>query len=263
MRNLIIFGLLFISFNIYSQNCDFKKAYKDLFVVDKYKYNDEVFINKVLNHNYKKPCFLDLVTKYPFYTEYLLRHFSNSDYMPKLLDSKDSLTIQRKFIAYLRNDVKFDSVMTRLSDKILQKPGYKDSIVSFNEVLDAAVKFFYFHKIKSTGKHAAHICIEINGIKETEPVRKPFLEAFAYQSIFSHLDDGKYNMYNLFREEMKKLRPLNWGAEDNDAKVYRIQGAIYAVMFRNEKLKKLLIESYQKNKAVLPFKIKDLPKMKN
>jgi hypothetical protein len=253
--------LLFTSVTFLSQNCDIKKSYKDLFAVEKHKIRDTIILSKTINTDYKKGCFSDLTTKYPLYTRYLLRHFTNRNYMPKLIGSKDSLSMQRKFIKFLKKDTKLDSVMTRLSDKLLQKAEYKDSIVSFNDVLDVAVKFFYFHKNKRTGKNAAHICIGLNGIKETEPIHKPFLEAFAFQTIMSHIDDGTYNMFDLYIKEMKKLRPLNLGTKENE-KLYRIQGAIYAVMFQNKKLKELLIKSYLKNQAILPFKIKDLPKPK-
>ena len=99
------------------------------------------------------------------------------------------------------------------------------------------------------------MCVGINGIKSTEPKRNPTVEAFCFSSIMMFMDDSTYNIYNEFLDNARLLYKLNLGTEKKE-KILRAQGALYMLMFKNEILRKLILDSYEQKKRYMPFVLK-------
>ena len=92
----------------------------------------------------------------------------------------------------------------------------------------------------------------LNGIVQTLPVRKLFLEAFCFAAIFKNLDGDQYGLYDEFVKAIKELYQLNLGI-DQEERLLRAQGAMFMLMKNNESLRQILLEEYQQNRDILPF----------
>ena len=163
--------------------------------------------------------------------------------------------LQNEYINKLKEDTSFNSVMTDLISKTVEKTKMKDT-VSMDKLLDIAVKFFGIIEFGDNGKYTGKFCIGDNFIKKTEKVRKPQIEAFCYSAISSNYQEGPYNLQKEFAINRKELRSINLGI-DNDERLLRAQGAMFFLMKNNENLKKMLISEYEKNKENLPFILKE------
>jgi hypothetical protein len=124
---------------------------------------------------------------------YLLENFSTDDKSNQILQLVDSIKLRNTYISHLKNDSLYNSIMNSWLNKTILKRTPKDT-VSINELLNIAVKYFAVTKIDKVGNIRGKVCGGINFIKQTEVIRKPFLEAFAFSSIFKHYESDEYNM---------------------------------------------------------------------
>jgi hypothetical protein len=196
-------------------------------------------------------CFADYVNNNLKHLNFLTFYFICPSCNPKDLMNIDSLSLQSAFIAVLQKDSVFNAVMLELTEKVIEKTVPKDTI-TMNTLLNSAVKFFYVYKITEDGYYAGKVCEVLNGLAETESVRKPFVEAFALASIIEHYVDEEYNMYNELANAIKELYKINLGV-DNKERLLRARGAVFMQMFYNQKLRDMLLYEYKQQKEYLPF----------
>jgi hypothetical protein len=167
----------------------------------------------------------------------------------------DSVAIRNRFFNDLKKDSLFNSVMTDLVNKTIDKKIPKDTI-SMDKLLNVAVKYFSIMRLTDEGHYVGKVCVGLNDIKKTESERKPFIEAFSFSSILKHYQSEEYSMYDEFVKTIKELYKVNLGI-DKDEKLLRAQGAMFLLMRNNENLKKMLKSEYEKQKDYLPFLITD------
>jgi len=121
-----------------------------------------------------------------------------------------------------------------------------------DQLLNVAVKYFSILKVNEEGHYVGKVCVGLNDIKKTEPVRKPFVEAFSFSSIMTHYQGEEFSMYDEFVKALKELYTVNLGI-DKDEKLLRAQGAIFMLMRNSENLKIMLKTEYERQKEFLPF----------
>lgn len=254
MKKLILTTILLTSIIIqgYGQkNCDIKTNYEDFISVEKSVYNEKAyFVKRVIETN-KKSCFSDLVNNNPLFIDYILTNFSSSVNYQNLLELTDSIAMKNKYFDDLRKDSLFNSVMTDLVYKSIDKKTPKDT-VSMDKLLNVAVKYFSIMRLNDEGHYVGKVCVGLNDIRKTESERKPFIEAFSFSSILKHYKSEDYSMYDEFVKAIKELYMVNLGI-DQDEKLLRAQGAMFLLMRNNENLKKMLKAEYNKQEDYLPF----------
>ncbi|MDR0970240.1 MAG: hypothetical protein LBM67_06865 [Lentimicrobiaceae bacterium] len=237
------------------KQCDIKNHYEDFISVQKYIYNEKSYLIKSVVETKKKSCFSDLVNNNLAFIDYLLTNFSSNANYQNLLELTDSIAIRNKYFNDLKKDSLFNSVMTDLVNKTIDKKIQKDTI-SMDKLLNVAVKYFSIMRLTDEGHYVGKVCVGLNDIKKTESERKPFIEAFSFSSIFKHYQSEEYSMYDEFVKAIKELYKVNLGI-DKDEKLLRAQGAMFLLMRNNENLKKMLKNEYEKQKDYLPFILAD------
>lgn len=254
MKKIILTSiiLIFVLIQGYGQKrCDIKSNYEDFISVERGEYEGRAYLTTQVVETQKKSCFSDLINNNPFLISYLLQFASVKNHK-NILEITDSIDFKRAYFEDLRNDSLFNAIMVDLVSKTIDKTVPKDT-VSFDEILNIAVKYFYIRKINEEGYYAAQICGGLNAIEKTEAKREPFLEAFSFSSIQKNmLRGGDFNIYEEFINVVKELYLVNLGIDDNE-NLLRAQGATFMLMRNNENLRKMLKADYENQKEFLPF----------
>jgi hypothetical protein len=237
------------------KKCDIKTHYEDFISVQKSIYNEKAYLTKRVVETQKKSCFSDLVNNNPMFIDYILTNFSSNANYQNLLELTDSIAIRNKYFDDLKKDSLFNSVMTDLVNKTIDKKIPKDTI-SMDKLLNVAVKYFSIMRLTDEGHYVGKVCVGLNNIKKTESDRKPFIEAFSFSSILKHYQSEEFSMYDEFVKAIKELYKVNLGIDKNE-QLLRAQGAMFLLMRNNENLKKMLKSEYEKQKEFLPFILKD------
>lgn len=254
MKKLILTTIILTLMTIqgYGQKqCDIKTHYEDFISVQKSIYNEKAYLTKSVVETHKKSCFSDLVNNNPVFIDYLLTNFSSNSNYQNLLDYPDSIAIRNKYFNDLKKDSLFNSVMTDLVNKTIDKSTPKDT-TSMDKLLNVAVKYFLIIRLNEEGHYIGKVCVGLNAIKKTESERKPFIEAFSFSLILKHYQSEEYSLHNEFGKAIKELYKVNLGI-DKDEKLLRAQGAMFILMRNNKNLKKMLKNEYEKQKEYLPF----------
>lgn len=254
MKKLILTTLILTLITIqgYGQKqCDIKTHYEDFISVEKSFYNEKSYLIKRVVETQKKSCFSELVNNHPMFIDYLLTNFSSNANYQNQLELTDSVVMRNTYFDDLRKDSLFNSIMTDLVNKTIDKKIPKDTI-SMDKLLNVAVKYFSIMRLTDEGHYVGKVCVGLNDIKKTESDRKPFIEAFSFSSILKHYQSEEYSMYDEFVKAIKELYKVNLGIDKNE-KLLRAQGAMFLLMRNNENLKKMLKSEYEKQKEYLPF----------
>jgi hypothetical protein len=254
MKKLILTTLILTLITIqgYGQKqCDIKTHYEDFISVEKSFYNEKSYLIKRVVETQKKSCFSELVNNNPMFIDYLLTNFSSNANYQNQLELTDSVVMRNTYFDDLRKDSLFNSIMTDLVNKTIDKKIPKDTI-SMDKLLNVAVKYFSIMRLTDEGHYVGKVCVGLNDIKKTESDRKPFIEAFSFSSILKHYQSEEYSMYDEFVKAIKELYKVNLGIDKNE-KLLRAQGAMFLLMRNNENLKKMLKSEYEKQKEYLPF----------
>lgn len=252
-------ALLYIAIFVFSvfttsaqSDCDIANEIKDIFRVKREMYSGRAYLVKSVSEISTHSCFSELVNNNTQYLDYLLVNFSSHSSFDRFIAITDSLELQEEFIKSLETDSVFNSVLKVWTKKITDKENYLPDTISFNELLNVAIKYFSILGVNEQGHYRGKVCAGINGITQTEQHRLPQVEAFCFTTILNNYNGDEFNMYNEFVKGIKELYTMNLGVETEDL-VLRAQGAMYMFMRNNEKLKELLVLEYERKKDILPF----------
>ncbi|UVD80131.1 hypothetical protein NWE55_02230 [Myroides albus] len=183
--------------------------------------------------------------------DYLLTNYTDQIKYTPLEKVKDTIALQDTYVSYISKDEILTPIVSDYISKAFSKTKSKDQ-VSIDELLNIAVKFFSIDKVTQEGMYSVKVCVGSNDLKSTEANRKPFLEAFAFNTLMKNLKNKKYDVYPYFINAVKEIYKLNLGIDKKEM-LLRAQGALFIQMLQSEDLTKLLKEEYLKNKEVLPF----------
>jgi hypothetical protein len=259
MKQFILVVCVVFSLNGFSQiKCDMQNHYGDFIKLTKKNSTNDEYLSQDVVKVDSQYCFADYVNNNLRHIEYLIWHFcpNYSFCKDSLKKIKDSLALQSAFNAVMQEDSLFNAVMLELTTKVIDKTVPKDTI-TMEKLLNIAVKYFYVPKITEQGYYVGKVCSMINGIKETEQERKPFLEAFSWVSISKHYYGKEYNMQDELASAIKELYKLNLGVDEKE-RLLRARGAVFMQMFYNKKLRDMLLYEYENKKEYLPFVLSDM-----
>lgn len=193
---------------------------------------------------------------YPRRFKYILlnkSHFQNvyEAYYP------DTARINQMYIDALSKDSLFVRYFNGLANPFLDARIKKEKYV-VDELMVVAARFFYCDRINEDSTIGSHICINLNGIKDTLfPKDYTFLEAFCFEAIFENLRTAD-NRPGPFVENFKayihegEQKERKWLTNLNDY-LLRVRQYCFARMEKDVSLKDTLIGYYTRNKNNLPF----------
>ena len=253
----IILIVIFSTTAVGQEKCDIKSAYVDFFSVDLQVFGDRTFFTKMVNKVDKEHCFAHLNEIETYYFDYLLTNFSNHSFDEELKNIADSSKRQAKYISTLQNDTLFNDIMSHFSNARTETDTRTRDTLTFDQLLNYAVKFFLIKDINENGHYLGKICVGINGIALTGEERNAHVEAFCFSTILSHYEHDDYNMQDELVNGIKEVYKINLGTKNED-RLLRAQGALFMSMRHNLVLRELLLKEYQDKKSVLPFIISDI-----
>lgn len=230
---------------------DISHHYEDFISIQKFAHNGREYLVKRVVESNKKNSLSNLLNTNIMFADYLLANFSSSANNPDLLKISDSLSLTQAYFAGLKTDTLFNSIMADWVGKTVGEELPKDTI-TVDQLLNIAVKYFNIYKLTDEGYFVGKVCGGLNGLKQTEPKREPYLEAFCFSSILKHYQGEEFNMNAEFAKAIKALYQVNLGVDPSE-KLLRAQGAMFMLMRNNENLMAMLRSEYEKQKPYLPF----------
>ncbi|MEO0273162.1 MAG: hypothetical protein ABIM30_08770 [candidate division WOR-3 bacterium] len=234
-----------------TQPCDIRAAYEHFIQIEIKQHKGKGYLTTSVIPLPEENCAASIVNSYPLLIDYLLAHFSSPTNKEDLINLGDEQVIRQKYVERLQKDSTFTSIMDELVRKTIDKTLPLDT-VKIDELVNIAVKFFQITDVQEDRYYTGKICVGINGILQTEERRVPFIEAFAFSVIMSHLTGIEYNVYSEFSSIIREISKVNLGIDQKE-RVLRAQGATYVLMSRSELLKKALLAEYARGANVLPF----------
>ena len=133
----------------------------------------------------------------------------------------------------------------------------RDKIYSVDELMKVASIFFYCDQVNPDTSIQMHVCIGINGMKETKWEKDyTILAAFCFEAIFNDLDNEESKIRSAYVSEKKESSEQfrkNISTLENYLEDVKLD--LFNRMKSNAKLKEKLLAYYELNKNNVAFKI--------
>ena len=228
---------------------EIKKLYPKMFTCEVYDYEGEKFASTYLVESIAGDKYAEFFNNNKQYIDYLFTHSAGLNF-ESLANEVDSVIRHKKAIEIIDKDSGFNKLM----EEFVSRP-MKDTF-SIDDAAEVASKFFFVPQIVD-GNYAGKVCVGINGIESTEADRRIQLEAFCFALILnSYGKEGKFDAYEELVSSLKQLYEINFGIDEKE-RLLRAQGAMYMLMYKNEKLHVALKKEYEAKKDILPFVMVD------
>ncbi|MCP1995376.1 hypothetical protein [Flavobacterium sp. HSC-61S13] len=254
----VVLGVLFVltaSHTVYGQVPCMLTAHLDDFIQMKEEvFDGESDLIARIKESHKTNCASSSIDQNKQMLDYILVNFTARLDYEKFKLISDSVVLQQTYIKTLEKDSLFTAVLNDFSRKVIDKTEVKDT-VSMNQLMNLAVKFFSIAQINEDDNYVGRVCVGSNSIKDTEPNRHAFAEAFCFVSIFENYEGERYNMSKEFIDVLWILKDMNLGI-NCDERLLRAQGAMFVLMKKNQNLSDMLEQSFEEKKDFLPFILK-------
>jgi len=253
---------LFILVLISASTCGAQKSViRDHVVIDVYASESGNKITAAAMPEIKKESNL---MKYKARFDYLLLNISEihqpykAEERRKIFDLyPDTLKIKKLYIEKYVEDKKLVSYFEETIAPI-NNPGLKRTkAYAIDELMDVASKFFYCDKVNPDTSVQSHVCIGINGLKETKWTKDyTLLSAFCYEAIFDDSNTDSLRVSDSYvLEKRKSCAKFRKNITTLDKYLEDVKQDLFARMKSNAKLKEELLAYYEANKNNLAFKI--------
>ncbi len=245
--------LLLLPFSVPAQEaCRAEDHYDKWIAFERESHKGLTYTGRGINDSAGGYCYASLVQGRHLFFDYLLIHATAPDFYKRLEAVKDPAHLRTTAVQLLQQDTLFSNTLNRLIACTIAGTKPKDTL-DLEDVLDVAVKFFNIDGISKAGGYKSHVCVGLNGIKETMKKRNLPLEAFCINAIMGrYQSEEEDSLRNEFTANAQAMASVSLGT-DSTAQLHRAQGAVYLLMWRSELLRRTLREAYEAQKAVLPF----------
>ena len=126
--------------------------------------------------------------------------------------------------------------------------------LAISQLQTYAAKFFYPDSIRPDGSIQTHICVGFNGFRDATRARNLMLEAVAYSVINEHVMIPRDPLLHVLDSGLEMCSLLNLSS-DNNVKLLRAQGVVWAVAAQNAYLRSILQQMYDAKKDWLTFEL--------
>lgn len=232
------------------QYCRIQDHYADFIALRRTVHEGKVFYHVQVLDPPTGACYAAIVGRHPLIVDYLLQNHAIRFNNEKFTAIGDTADMNAAYLRALSADSTFNALMGGLMARA-EDPSIPRDTLTETDLLDVAVKFFAIERISPDDHYVGRICVGLNSVAQTEPVKRPWLEAFAFSSIFKHLE-GDSGLYEAFLASAKRLYEVNLGVDPNE-RLLRAQGAMFFLMRDSPTLQAALMEEYRANQAWLPF----------
>lgn len=203
----------------------------------------------------------ELINDNEFFFLYMITNWTLITDKQEKTSYEDSLSFPKNYYDLLKQDSTFNDiflpiVINYLETKDIKVENYSDFLekqtMSIERILGTASRFFYPDGIGKNGGIRAYVCVGINGLKDLEEGRNAYIEALAYSAINQEMIEPKFNVRDSFVKNFNYMNSLDL-SNDDDLKIQRAQGVMWAMMYKEDSLKNALIHEFEKVKSWIPF----------
>jgi hypothetical protein len=170
----------------------------------------------------------------------------------------DTVALKKAYVSALTDDTVLQTYFQTTQKAILDPHSTDKSVYDRETLFEVASSFFYFDKVNTDSTVQAHVCIGINGVKDS-PWKNDYtlLAAFCYEAIFNDFDQDFSVIDVAFIENKSGATEENRTHLNNKEEFLRlVRNDLYSKMAKDQRLRKVLLSYYRKHKADLCFRIK-------
>ncbi len=253
----IILSIILFSTNISTK--EIRKDFDKLFRISvKYEKNVRYVIAEPILPP-KNHILHELFLYNRFYFEYLIKNAVDYRNIQDFAD--DTTILKSEFLTRLDTSKSFNSLFFRTVHHYLQQHNIelKDfksqpEEVLLEQLLLIAVRFFEPYRIDDNGIILSNIINNITSMSDYELSRNYIIEAFCYQALINEMHIKKHNLNITFARLIQELNQFPFSI-DEDLKIKRLQGALWYLFSKDNNLKKVIADEYQRSKKWLPISI--------
>ncbi len=127
--------------------------------------------------------------------------------------------------------------------------------VSLDKIASIAARFFYPNKLVEGGKGISmKLCVGALSFKDYDGERNFLEEAFAFSVVMGSAQSDNQELVEEYKKEAKFAINMKLSGQE-DVRLNRIQGAVWALLCKNSKLIEEIKKKYDEQKNILPFSI--------
>jgi hypothetical protein len=241
-----------------------RAAYPEIFTAEISMRNDKASFSTDVNKVGEGHFLAGLVNEHKLYVDYLLQNYLALDWSYfKGFTKADEEKFRASFLQSLATDSVFNASFLEAVHHYLMAGGggisdhrpHEKMEITIDSLAHIASRFFHASRFTPDGKTEYNICVGNNGYHNTSKAdMTPLVEAFCFNVIFTNMRSEEYDMWGQLKENAMKIKEEPTDLEgDEKLELYRLR--MYELMAGNEKLKKLLRESYEQQKAMLNFRL--------
>jgi hypothetical protein len=247
IRYWSLFIPLVVQLPLLAQPCNLTSNYNDFITARRFINEGRAYVVTAITAPTPGRCYSGLVSTDARFLDFLVTNYRARTIMKDLGEMPDTVAMNSEFHQRLASDGLFMEVMSGWVARSLDQTIPKDT-VSFDGLLNVAVKFFSLTRVTPDGGYSGFICVGKNDIKKTQVRPEPYVEAFCFSAIFEHAKE----MQLAFRNAMMQVKKVDLGNDDAE-KLLRAQGATFLLMHNSEQLRNVLRGEYERRKEFLPF----------
>jgi hypothetical protein len=169
----------------------------------------------------------------------------------------DTNLLKQLYIDQLSNDSKLQGYVRQTIEAIEKNTLKKSQTFSKYELLEVASRFFYCDKVNPDNSVQAHVCIGLNGQRESNWQKDyTLLEAFCYEAIFSNFDQETSQIDIAFSRNKAKVcqKNLRHFTSKNEYLI-TVREDLFRKMCKDKRLQKSLMNYYELHQDDLPFRL--------
>ena len=169
----------------------------------------------------------------------------------------DTNLLKRSYIEQLSNDSTLQGYVRQTIEAIEKIASNKTQTFSKRELVEVASRFFYCDKVNPDSSVQAHVCIGLNGQRESNWQKDyTLLEAFCYEAIFSDFDQETSPIDLAFTQNKAKVCQKNLPHfSSDDAYLIKVREDLYRKMFKDKRLQKSLMNYYHLHQDDVAFRL--------
>ncbi|MDP2208625.1 MAG: hypothetical protein Q8K98_07605 [Bacteroidota bacterium] len=265
MKKIICVSLLVLSFSLFAQNenmQDIKDFSKNIFKVNVMEYGDKKYSVMAVDTVDSSHFLHNFVQQNRVALDYLLQNQLEikSDSFKILVDNKEELI--KYFYNSIDKDTAFTNSFTDLICYYLSAQGnpvagynYKTKYdVSINKIASITARFFYPNKLIEGKSISMKLCVAALSFKDYEGERNFLEEAFAFSVVVGSAQSDNQALIEEYKKEANFVINMKLSSQE-DVKLNRIQGAIWALLSKNPIVIEEIKTKYNEQKDSLPFSL--------
>ena len=169
----------------------------------------------------------------------------------------DTNVLKQTYIDQLTNDSTLQGYVRQTIAAIEKNVSFDKLTFSKQELMKVASRFFYCDKVNPDSSVQAHVCIGLNGQRESNWQKDyTLLEAFCYEAIFSDFDQETSQIDIAFSQNKTKVCQMNLPHfRSENEYLMKVREDLYRKMARDKRLQKSLMHYYHLHQDDLPFRL--------